>query len=125
MTAARVVVRAMQEADLAAADRIFRLAFGTYLGLPDRMEFAGASDWIGVRWCLEPSAAFVAELDGAVVGSVLASHWGSVAFFGPVSVQPDLWDGGIARRLLEALMARFAEWRLTHAGLFTFAQSAK
>jgi predicted N-acetyltransferase YhbS len=125
MTAARAVVRPMREADLAAADRIFRLAFGTYLGLPDPMQFAGDADWIGIRWRLEPAAAFVAELDGAVVGSVLAVHWGSLAFFGPVSVRPDLWDRGIARLLLEPVMARFAEWRVTHAGLFTFSQSAK
>ena len=120
-----VVVRSMAEADVAPADRIFRLAFGTYLGMPDPMQFAGDSDWVGTRWRMERSAAFVAERDGEVLGSVLAVRWGSFAFFGPVSVRPDLWDQGIARRLLEPLMERFASWRLTHAGLFTFAQSAK
>jgi len=115
----------MRQDDVAAADRVFRLAFGTYLGLPDPMQFAGDADWVGMRWRVEPSAAFVAEHEGAVVGSVLAVHWGSVGFFGPVSVRPDLWDRGIAGQLLEPLMERFAAWRLTHAGLFTFAQSAK
>jgi len=115
----------MQEPDVREADRIFRLAFGTYLGLPDPLQFAGDADWVGTRRRTEPSAAFVAERDGAVVGSILAVHWGSVAFFGPLTVRPDLWDQGIARQLLEPMMARFAEWQVTHAGLFTFAQSAK
>jgi predicted N-acetyltransferase YhbS len=120
-----VRVRAMRETDLAAADRIFRLAFGTFLGLPDPLAFAGDSDHVRGRWRAEPSAAFVAELDGDVVGSNLATRWGSVGFFGPLSVRPDLWDRGIARKLLEPVMECFAAWGTTHAGLFTFAQSAK
>jgi predicted N-acetyltransferase YhbS len=120
-----VVVRPMVEDDLAAADTIFRLAFGTYLHLPDPMQFAGDSDWIRGRWRADPSAAFVAELDGVVVGSNLATRWGSVGVFGPLSVRPDLWERGIARRLLEPVMDRFAAWGTTHAGLFTFADSAK
>ena len=35
-----VLVGQLQEADLAEADRIFRLAFGTFLGLPNPIEFA-------------------------------------------------------------------------------------
>jgi predicted N-acetyltransferase YhbS len=120
-----VTVRAMREGDLAEADRIFRLAFGTFLGLPDPLTFAGDSDWIGGRWRADPSAAFVAERHGVIVGSNLATRWGSVGTFGPLSVRPDLWDGGIARALLEPVMERFAAWGTTHAGLFTFAQSAK
>jgi hypothetical protein len=34
-----IVVRTLREADLPAADRIFRLAFGTFLGLPTRSSF--------------------------------------------------------------------------------------
>lgn len=120
-----VVVRAMREADLKEADRVFRLAFGTFLGLPDPLAFAGDSDHVRGRWRAEPSAAFVAELDGAVVGSNLATRWGSVGFFGPLSVRPDLWDRGIASSLLEPVMACFAAWGTTHAGLFTFSQSAR
>jgi hypothetical protein len=51
-----VAVRPLQEADLEAADRVMRLAFGTFLGLPD------------------PSAAFCAEAEGVVVGSVYAAY---------------------------------------------------
>lgn len=120
-----VVVRPMLEDDLDEADRIFRLAFGTFLGLPDPTRFAGDSDHVRTRWRSDPSAAFVAERDGAVVGSNLAVRWGRVAFFGPLSVRPDLWDRGIARRLLEPVLACFERWDVQHAGLFTFAQSAK
>ncbi len=120
-----VVVRPMVDADLDAADRIFRLAFGTFLRLPDPMQFGGDTDWIRGRWRADPSAAFVAELDGVVVGSNLATRWGSVGFFGPLSVRPDLWDRGVARKLLDPVMERFAAWGTTHAGLFTFADSAK
>lgn len=120
-----VVVRGMREEDLAEADRVFRLAFGTFLGLPDPLAFAGDSDHVRGRWRADPAAAFVAERDGAVVGSNFATRWGSVAFFGPLSVRPDLWDRGIARQLLAPVVERFAAWGTTHAVLFTFAQSAK
>ena len=115
----------MQESDVAAADRIFRLAFGTFLRMPDPMKFAGDSQWIGPRLRTEPSGAFVAERDGGVVGSILTVRWGTVGFFGPLTVQPDLWDQGIARKLLEPVMERFDAWGTTLAGLFTFADSAK
>jgi hypothetical protein len=37
-------IRPLGEADLAKAGRILRLAFGTFLGLPDPMPFA-SGDW--------------------------------------------------------------------------------
>ena len=40
-------------------------------------------------------------------------------------MRPDLWDHGIARRLLEPTMALFERWRTTHRGLFTFSHSPK
>ena len=122
---AEIVIRPMRESDVAAADRIFRLAFGTFLRMPDPMKFAGDSQWIAPRFRAEPSGAFVAERDGAVVGSVLTVRWGTVGLFGPLTVEPDLWDQGIARRLLEPVMERFDAWGTTLAGLFTFADSAK
>jgi hypothetical protein len=36
------VVRSLQESDVREADRIFRLAFGTFLGLPDPPSFSPA-----------------------------------------------------------------------------------
>ena len=49
------------------------------------------------------------------MGSNFATNWGSVGFFGPVSVRPDLWDMGIGARLVEPAMERFAEWGIEHA----------
>ncbi len=120
-----IVVRSLREDDLAEADRIFRIAFGTSLGLPDPPTFAGDSDWIATRWRADPSAAFAAQVDGRLAGSVFATSWGSVGFFGPLTVRPDLWNRGIAQRLLEPVMECFARWGTRHAGLYTFAESAK
>jgi GNAT superfamily N-acetyltransferase len=55
----------------------------------------------------------------------LITSWGSVGFFGPLSVRPELWDQGVASRLMEATVALFDRWGTAHAGLFTFAHSAK
>jgi len=120
-----VTIRALRETDLPEADRIFRLAFGTFMGLPDPLRFAGDSDWTRTRWRARPEAAFGAEVGGELVGSNFAARWGSVGFFGPLTVRPDHWDRGIARRLLEPTMALFERCGTTHTGLYTFAQSPK
>ena len=41
MTKTNVTVRPLQEADLGEADRIMRVAFGTFVGLPDPGTFMG------------------------------------------------------------------------------------
>lgn len=120
-----VTVRRMQENDLQEADRIMRLAFGTFIGLPDPMSFAGDADYVYTRYRADPSAALVAEVDGKIVGSNFALHWGSVGVFGPLTIHPEFWDKGVARRLLEETMDIFAKWQIRHAGLFTFGQSSK
>src|SRR5262245_51480916 len=76
--AMEITVRPLREADLPAADRIFRLAFGTFLGLPEPARFGGDTDYVRSRWLADPTAAFAAELHGEVVGSNFASEWGSV-----------------------------------------------
>lgn len=120
-----ISVRPMREADLDIADRIMRLAFGTFAGLADPMSFLGDAGLVRSRWRADPSAAFVAEIDNQVVASNFAANWGSVGFFGPLTVHPDLWDRGIGRRLMDAVMERFSTWETRHTGLFTFAQSQK
>jgi GNAT superfamily N-acetyltransferase len=121
----QATVRPLQENDLPPADRIFRQAFGTFLGLPDPTQFCASADYVRSRWLADPEAAFAAELNGEIVGSNFASNWGSVGFFGPLTVRPNLWDRGIAKQLLAPVMDTFARWGTAHAGLFTFAQSAK
>jgi predicted N-acetyltransferase YhbS len=118
-------IRPLRESELEEADRILRLAFGTFLGLPDPLTFMGDAGYVRTRWQADPASAFAAEVDGELVGSNFATDWGSVGFFGPLSVRPDLWDKGIGARLVEPAMERFAEWEIEHAGLFTWSHSPK
>jgi len=120
-----VTVRPMLEGDLADVDTIFRRAFGTQFRLPDPSVTFGDTDYVHNRFRFKPENAFVAESDGEVVGSVFLTQWGSVAFFGPLTVEPTLWQHGIGKKLMESVVARFAEWKVTHRCLFTFAESAK
>jgi GNAT superfamily N-acetyltransferase len=120
-----VAIRPLQEQDLAEADRIMRLAFGTFMGLSDPASFMGDGAYVRPRWRMDPSASFAAEIDGAVVGSNFATRWGSVGFFGPLSVRPELWDRGIASRLMAPVLDCFETWGTRLAGLFTFANSPK
>lgn len=120
-----ISVRPLRKSDLPAADRIMRLAFGTFLGLPDPLTVFGDKDYVRTHWLLDPMAAFGAAAGGQLVGSSFATCWGSVGFFGPLTVHPDLWDQGIAKHLLDPTMERFAQWGMRHAGLYTFAGSPK
>lgn len=120
-----VFIRPLKENELGEADRIFRLAFGTFLGLPDPLAFMGDADYVRTRWQADPASAFAAEVDGELVGSNFATNWGSVGFFGPASVRPDVWDKGNGVRLVEPVIERFAEWGIKHAGLFTWSHSPK
>ncbi len=121
----QTTIRLLREGDLSVADRILRLAFGTFLGMPDPMKFMGDADYVRTRWLADPSAAFGAEITGELVGTNFATRWGSVGFFGPLSIRPDLWERGIAQKLLGPTMELFDKWGIRHAGLFTFASSAK
>jgi GNAT superfamily N-acetyltransferase len=124
-TTLAVDVQPLRESDLDAADRIFRLAFGTFHGLPDPAAFGGDTDYVRTRWRADPAAAFGAYAQGELVGSNFASRWGSVGFFGPLTIRPDAWNRGVAKRLIEAVLACFDRWGTRHAGLFTFAHSQK
>ncbi|MBV9190930.1 MAG: GNAT family N-acetyltransferase [Betaproteobacteria bacterium] len=118
-------VRPLPEADLASADRIFRLAFGTFIGLKDPLSFRGDAEMIRTRWRSQPDGAFGAYRDGELIGSSIASCWGSFGVFGPISVHPDRWEGGIGQRLAEPAIAALDRWGVRQSALFTFAQSPK
>jgi GNAT superfamily N-acetyltransferase len=120
-----VTIRPLYERDLPEADRVFRLAFGTFLGVPDPLTFWIETADLRTRWRADPTSVFAAEVAGELVGSNVATDWGSVGFFGPLTIRPDLWDQGIAQRLMEPILQCFDTWRVRHAGLFTFAQSTK
>jgi len=125
MKSSTVAIRPLLEADLDAADRVMRLAFGTFLGMPDPMQFMGDANYVHTRWRADPSAAFCAEDGGVVVGSVFAGNWGSVGFFGPLTIRPDYWDQGVAQLLLRPVMECFKRWGTRDMGLFTFPTSLK
>jgi GNAT superfamily N-acetyltransferase len=118
-------VRPLAETDLDTADRIFRLAFGTFIGLPDPSAFMGDAGFVRTRWRADPSAAFGASVDGELVGSNFATRWGSVGFFGPLTIRPDVWNRGVGKRLMEPIVAYFDAQGIRHAGLFTFPHSQK
>ena len=122
---AGVTIRRLEERDLPEADRILRQAFGTFLGLPDPMDFMGDGDFVRTRWAADPSAALAAEVDGELVGTNFVTRWGSVGFFGPLTVAPSVWNRGVARSLLDATMAVFDGWGVRHRGLYTFGHSPK
>jgi GNAT superfamily N-acetyltransferase len=122
---AGVHVRPLAAEDLDEADRICRVAFGTFLRVPEPATFFGDAELVRTRWKADPGAALAAELDGRLAGSNFAANWGSIGFFGPLSIAPEYWNQAIAQRLLDATMDLFAAWETRHVGLFTFAHSAK
>ncbi|MBC1238819.1 GNAT family N-acetyltransferase [Nostoc sp. 2RC] len=120
-----VSIRLLQENELAAADHIFRLAFGTFIGLPEPTEFYGDAAYIHHRWKANPNSVFAAEIDGKLIGSNLAINWGSFGYFGPLSVHPNFWNQKVGQHLVEAAIAYLTEANTSMMGLFTFAQSPK
>jgi GNAT superfamily N-acetyltransferase len=121
-----VLIRSMVQRDLDAADRAHRLAFGTFFGLSEPAKFRGDAEVVRTRWATDPAASLVAEIDGRIVGSALGMDWGSVFVVGPVTVHPELWSRGIARPLMDGLIALVeARPDVRLAGLFTHPQSNK
>lgn len=120
-----ICIRPLTDNDLQQADHIFRLAFGTFLGLSEPMTYAGDADYIKSRFHANPSAAYAAEINGKLVGSNITTNWGSVGFFGPLTIHPEYWNQGIAQKLLELTMKLFDRWNTKYAGLFTYANSLK
>ena len=120
-----VSIGRLQESELSEAEHIFRLAFGTFMGLPDPAQFHQGAEFIRARWNVDPSATVAAKIHGKLAGTNFGTNWGSVGFFGPLTVHPEFWDQGIGKRLMEPIMDLFSSWGTTHAGLFTFAQSQK
>lgn len=118
---AQVSIRPLRESDLDAADAVCRRAFATFIGV----EISGDSGYVHTRWRSDPTAALAADVGGELVGSNFVANWGSVGFFGPLTVTPTLWDQGVASRLMEATLDVFERWGTTHAGLFTFSHSTK
>ncbi len=65
---AGVHVRPLAAEDLDEADRICRVAFGTFLQVPEPETFFGDAELVRTRWKADPGAALAAELDGIGLG---------------------------------------------------------
>ncbi len=118
-------IRPLVEADLPQAQRLIRMAFGTFLGVPDPENFWLDRDYAFGRFGAEHVAGIAAVESDGLVGSNFATRWGSFGFFGPLTVRPDLWNKSTGQRLVAAACETLEEWGVRHMGLFTFAQSAK
>ena len=96
-----VTSRPLEERDLPEAQRIVRRAFGAFMGVADLDNFWTDFDYVYGRFGCEHTAAFAADDEsGALAGVNFATNWGSVGFFGPLSVRTDLWNRGIAQPLV-------------------------
>lgn len=65
-----ISIRLLEENELAAAEHIFRLAFGTFIGLPQPTDFCGDANYVQTRWLVDRTAAFAAEVDGQLVARI-------------------------------------------------------
>jgi predicted N-acetyltransferase YhbS len=114
-----IEVRLLDEADVDVADDVFREAFATVLGAGVHRD----TELVRTRFRAGHTTALGAFRDGELVGSIFVTAWGSVAYFGPLSVTPKHWGQGIGTRLVAAAVDVLDGWGAGHQGLFTFAQS--
>jgi len=108
---------------LAGGPANFPFGLRKFLGVPDPSTFWDDRDYVHGRFGAEHVPGFAAELEGELVGSNFVTRWGSVGFFGPLTLRPDCQGAGIGKALVEAVSAQLKEWGVHHAGLFTFAHS--
>lgn len=120
-----VSVCPLRENEVDEADRIMRIAFGSFLGLPEPETFAGDAGYVRGRWLNCQDLSFAAHVDARLAGSSFASQWGSVGYFGPITTLPSLWDKGIGQRLMAPAIEALDARGVRHVGLFTFAHSPK
>jgi|HubBroStandDraft_6_1064221.scaffolds.fasta_scaffold02175_12 GNAT superfamily N-acetyltransferase len=121
----RVKIGLLKKAELAEADRILRVAFGTFLGLPNPAGFMDDRDLLISRWHGPHVEVLAARQDGRLIGTNVVTQWGSFGFFGPLTILPEFWDRGVAQLLLQATEKIFDKRGVRRTGLFTFAASAK
>ncbi|MGA8532222.1 MAG: GNAT family N-acetyltransferase [Acidobacteriaceae bacterium] len=115
----------LKKTEVDEAHRIMKLAFGTFLGLPDPMAFMGDRNFILPRSRARNTRLIAARQNGRLIGLNVLTRWGSFGFFGPLVVLPEFWGKQVAQRLLEETTRTFDRWGVRHSGLFTFAHSSK
>lgn len=120
-----IQVGPLRKDELQEAGHIVRLAFGTFLGMPNPLEFMGDRDFLAPRWHARNTVVLAARDGRKLIGSNVVTRWGSFGFFGPLTVLPEYWSRGVARQLLAATIRVFNRWGVRQTGLFTFASSPK
>ena len=92
-----VAIRGLTEADIVAADEIFRSAFHTSV---DRL--ADLERYVA----LQPDGWLFATVQGMPVGLVGAVDYGPFAYIGMMAVRPEFQRHGIGHTLMRQLLAR-------------------
>ena len=114
-TATRLTLRNGTPADAAACGRICYEAFAALAGRhhfpPDFPSVEVATGLLAALLAHPQVYAVVAEVDGAIVGSNFLDERSPVAGVGPITVDPQVQDHGIGRRLMQAVLARADERR--------------
>jgi GNAT superfamily N-acetyltransferase len=112
-TTDRLVVRAAADDDAEACARIF---YDSFEALARRHDFPiepGSPEFtrfhVGLMLANDGIAGFVAERDGAVLGSAFVDERGAIPGIGPVTVDPAAQDHGSGRALMEAVLRRERE----------------
>lgn len=78
-----IKVGLLKQSELDEADRILRLAFGTFLGLPNPLDFMGDRNFIAPRWRSTHVKVIAARENGRLIASNVVTRWGSFGFLAP------------------------------------------
>jgi ribosomal protein S18 acetylase RimI-like enzyme len=73
----------------------------------------------------EPQGCFVAEADGQPAGVIFSHIWGSMGWFGPLEVEPNMQGKGIGKALVAASVDYLRSRGCVTIGLETMAGSAR
>jgi N-acetylglutamate synthase-like GNAT family acetyltransferase len=122
-SSSNITVRPLGDDDIAEARRCNKAAFSTFLGLPEPDLFRPGADTIGPRFRARRDACFAVTEDDRLAGVAIMMRWGSVAIVGPVTIFPEDWGKGHARRLMTKLVERAEAAGIETMALITHVQS--
>ena len=125
MSQPTITIEPLTETDLADARRCNRAAFSAFLGIPEPDLFRPEADVIGPRWRGWPDGCLALKANGDLAGVGLMMRWGRVCILGPLTIFPDYWSHGYARRLMTDLIEIVDAGGFAFTGLFTHPQSPK
>lgn len=80
-------------------------------------------EWIEKYIKRNPTASFVAEDNGTIIGVIIAGHDGRRGYIYHIAVLPEYRNHGIARKLAAATMEAFNEEKINKAALVAFTRN--